>query len=196
MAEELRPTLRAVSDAVLSIAAESFRTPDIHDDRRFRGWWPKGHPDMRSFLGVPISAREGVIGAFYLTEKIGASGFTNARLYEQSRELSILSERNRLALELHDAVSQKLFSLVLTAEAAATLVGRDSAAAGEQLGKLKALAQQALEELRALIFELRPPDLERDGLCGALRKHLDVLAQRRSGAITLDAEAEIAGDPE
>jgi signal transduction histidine kinase len=283
MAEELSPTLRAVSEAVLSIAAErsveevlqrlvesarelagaryaalgtpdgeggfsrfltagmsdglvatlgdlprthgmlgamletakSFRTPDIHDDWRFRGWWPKGHPDMRSFLGVPISAREGVIGAFYLTEKIGASGFsvadqeliellaahaaiaiTNARLYEQSRELSILSERNRLALELHDAISQKLFSLVLTAEAAATLVGRDSAAAGEQLGKLKALAQEALEELRALIFELRPPDLERDGLCGALRKHLDVLAQRGSGAITFDAEAEIAGDPE
>jgi signal transduction histidine kinase len=170
---------------------------------------------MRSFLGVPISAREGVIGAFYLTEKIGASGFsiadqeliellaahaaiaiTNARLYEQSRELSILSERNRLALELHDAVSQKLFSIVLTAEAAATLVGRDSVAAGEQLGKLKALAQEALEELRALIFELRPPDLERDGLSGALRKHVDVLTQRRSGVIALEADAEIAGDPE
>ena len=174
---------------------------------------PPGHalvprrPDRR--------AREDVIGAFYLTEKIEASDFsvadqeliellaahaaiaiTNARLYEQSRELSILSERNRLALELHDAVSQKLFSLVLTAEAAATLVGRDSAAAGEQLGKLKALAQEAHEELRALIFELRPPDLARDGLSGALRKHLDVLAQRRSGVITLDAEAEIAGDPE
>jgi len=133
---------------------------------------------------------------FELLATHAAIAITNARLYEQSRELSILSERNRLALELHDAVSQKLFSLVLTAEAAATLVGRDSAAAGEQLGKLKALAQQALEELRALIFELRPPDLERDGLCGALRKHLDVLAQRRSGAITLDAEAEIAGDPE
>src|SRR4029450_2652575 len=95
----------------------------------------KGHPDMRSFLGVPISAREGVIGAFYLTEKIGASGFsvadqeliellaahaaiaiTNARLYEQSRELSILSERNRLALELHDPGSHKIFSPGPTAE--------------------------------------------------------------------------------
>src|SRR5439155_26460646 len=138
-----------------------------HDDPRFRGWWPKGHPDMRSFLGVPIVAREGVIGAFYLTQKIGASDFTdndrqliellaahaaiaitNARLYEQSRELSVLSERNRLALELHHAVSQKLFSLVLTAEAAETLAGRDPAAAGEQMARLKALAQEALDELR------------------------------------------------
>ena len=44
---------------------------DIHDHPRFRGWWPRGHPDMRSFLGVPIVAPEGVIGAFYLTEKDG-----------------------------------------------------------------------------------------------------------------------------
>ncbi len=99
---------------------------------------------MRSFLGVPIVARDEVIGAFYLTEKEGADGFdeadqeliellaahaaiaiTNAQLYERSRELSILSERNRLALELHDVVSQKLFSLNLSADSAATLLDRD-----------------------------------------------------------------------
>jgi signal transduction histidine kinase len=195
--------------------AESFRTTDIHDDPRFRGWWPKGHPDMRSFLGVPIATREGVIGAFYLTEKSGAAEFTdedrrlieilaahaaiaitNARLYEQSRELSILSERNRLALELHDAVSQKLFSLVLNAEAAETLAARDPAAAGEQAARLKSLAQEALDELRALIFELRPPDLERDGLCGALRKHVEVVRARASGEIALELEDGLAVDAE
>ena len=119
----------------------AYRTDDIHDDPRFRGWWPREHPDMRSFLGVPIRARDEVIGAFYLTEKEGETGFdeldqeliellaahaaiaiTNARLYERSRELSILSERNRLALELHDVVSQTLFSLNLSADSAATLL--------------------------------------------------------------------------
>ena len=45
-------------------------------DPRFRGWWPRGHPDMRSFLGVPIVAPEGVIGAFYLTEKDGRRAST------------------------------------------------------------------------------------------------------------------------
>lgn len=193
--------------------AESLRTSDIHDDPRFRGWWPKGHPDMRSFLGVPVVARTEVIGAFYLTEKVGAAEFTgadqqmiellaahaaiaitNARLHARSRELSVLSERNRLALELHDAVSQKLFSLVLTAEAAGTLLGRDTAAAGEQVAKLKTLAQEALEELRSLIFELRPPDLARDGLAGALRKHVDALRRFESGAIELEVEGEIARD--
>src|SRR3954471_4571461 len=171
-----------------------YRTHDIHTDPRFRGWWPGAHPDMRSFLGVPIVAAEGVIGAFYLTEKEGADVFddadqeliellaahaaiaiTNARLYERSRELSMLSERNRLALELHDVVSQKLFGLVLTAESAGTLLDQDVGAARAQIGRLQALAREALDELRSLVLELRPPDLERDGLSGALRKHIEVV---------------------
>jgi signal transduction histidine kinase len=178
---------------------DPYRTQDIHGDPRFRGWWPAGHPDMRSFLGVPIVAAEGVIGAFYLTHKEGADVFgdadqeliellaahaaiaiTNARLYERSRELSMLSERNRLALELHDVVSQKLFGLVLTAESAATLFDRDAAAARGQVERLQDLAREALDELRALVLELRAPDLERDGLCGALRKHAE-LQQRLHG---------------
>src|SRR5205809_4303884 len=95
-----------------------YRTHDIHEDSRFRGWWPSGHPDMRSFLGVPIVGPAGVIGAFYLTEKEGSAGFgaaeeqligllaahaaiaiTNAGLYERSRQPPIVAERNRLALE-------------------------------------------------------------------------------------------------
>src|SRR6476661_1826388 len=47
---------------------ESHRTEDIRADPRFKGWWPRAHPSMRSFLGVPIVARGEVIGALYLTE--------------------------------------------------------------------------------------------------------------------------------
>ena len=197
-------------------APEPFRTSDIHGHPRFRGWWPRAHPDMRSFLGVPIVAPEGVIGAFYLTEKEGADDFsatdqeviellaahaaiaiTNARLYERSRELSILAERNRLALELHDAVSQKLFSLVLTAEAAGTLLDRDAdaPAARAQLAKVQESARSALDELRSLIFELRPPDLARDGLCGALRKHVEVVRPLLPQAIEVDLEDDLEVEP-
>ncbi|MDQ6775728.1 MAG: GAF domain-containing sensor histidine kinase [Actinomycetota bacterium] len=190
----------------------SFRTEDIHSHARFRGWWPDEHPDMRSFLGVPIVASDGVIGAFYLTEKEGPAPFgdedqeviellaahaaiaiTNARLYERSRELSMLSERNRLALELHDVVSQKLFSLVLSAEAAATLLDRDVPAARLQIDRVQQLARQALDELRLLILELRPPDLERDGLAGALRKEVDMLRQLHDVEILLEVEDGING---
>jgi signal transduction histidine kinase len=193
---------------------EPFLTPDIHGHPRFRGWWPKGHPDMRSFLGVPIVARDRVIGAFYLTDKIGAAEFgdgdqeliellaahaaiaiTNARLYEESRELSVLSERNRLALDLHDAVSQKLFGLVLAAESAGTLLDRDPGAAREQVAKLQTLAQEARDELRSLVFELRPPDLERDGLCGALRKHVELLRRLQPIEIDLELDADLELEP-
>ena len=191
-----------------------YRTDDIHDDPRFRGWWPREHPDMRSFLGVPIVAQHEVIGAFYLTDKEDADTFdagdreliellaahaaiaiTNARLYERSRELSILSERNRLALELHDVVSQKLFSLTLTAEAAATQLDRDPEAARTQLERLRTLAREALDELRSLILGLRPPELERDGLAGALAKEVDMLRHVHGVEIELrfDGVCEPAG---
>jgi signal transduction histidine kinase len=187
----------------------AYRTQDIHDDPRFRGWWPRQHPDMRSFLGVPIRARDEVIGAFYLTEKEGAGAFdqldqeliellaahaaiaiTNARLYERSRELSILSERNRLALELHDVVSQKLFSLNLSADAAATLLDRDADAARAQLERVRELAREALAELRSLILGLRPADLDQDGLEGALRKEVAMLARVHG----IDIVLEVHGD--
>ena len=207
------PRQHGVLGAMLEVR-EPYRTPDIHQHPRFRGWWPEGHPDMRSFLGVPIVSPDGVIGAFYLTEKLGASDFgeedqeliellaahaaitiTNARLYEQSRELSVLAERNRLALDLHDAVSQKLFGLALAAESAGTLLDRDPEAAREQVAKLQTLAQEARDELRSLVYELRPPDLERDGLCVALRKQVEVLRRLQPIAIDLDLDAAVEGDP-
>jgi signal transduction histidine kinase len=174
-------------------SARPYRTPDIHAHERFRGWWPSAHPDMRSFLGVPIVARGGIIGALYLTDKEGAEQFSgaderlivllaahaaiaieNARLHERSRELSIVEERNRLARELHDSVTQQLFGVVLAAESAGELLERGEAA-GEQLGRVQALARGAMEELRSVVFELRPASLEAEGLGQVLRKHVDVL---------------------
>jgi signal transduction histidine kinase len=196
---------------------ESYRTADIRQDPRFRGWWPRAHPQMRSFLGVPIVARGSVIAAFYVTDKVDADEFDeadqrliemlaahaavaieNARLLERSRELSIVEERNRLARELHDSVSQKLFGLVLGAESAGTLLDRDPEAAAEQVARLGELAQEALGELRELIFELRPASLEEEGLAATLRKEVDVLRRvhgrdielRIAGSANCAAEAE------
>jgi signal transduction histidine kinase len=206
------PRQHGVLGAMLETAAP-YRTRDLRDHPRFRGWWPAGHPDMRSFLGVPIVSPQGVIGAFYLTEKIEAPDFTegdeeligllaahaaiaiaNARLYEETRELSIVAERNRLALDLHDAVTQKLFALVLSADAARTLLGRDPAAAREQVEKLQTQAQEALDELHTLVFELRPPDLEKDGLGVALRKHVEVLRRLDEREIGLEVTRDVPPD--
>ncbi len=201
------PRTHGMLGAMLT-ADGAYLSRDIHEDPRFRGWWPNDHPDMRSFLGVPIVAREEVIGAFYLTEKADTQCFdesdrgliellaahaaiaiTNARLYERSRELSILSERNRLALELHDAVTQKLFSLNLAAESAATLLDRDAEAAGRQLERVRALSREALEELRSLILGLRPADLEHDGLEAALRKEVAMVSRVHGIEVKLSARS-------
>src|SRR5829696_6035360 len=176
-----------------------YRTPDIHRHERFRGWWPRAHPDMRSFLGVPIVSRGGILGALYLTDKEKGGAFTdadeglivllaahaaiaieNARLHERSRELSILEERNRLARELHDSVTQQLFAVTLAAESASQLLARGEAAAGTELERVQALARGAMDELRSVVFELRPVALEAEGLASALRKHVEVL-RRVSG---------------
>jgi signal transduction histidine kinase len=180
-------------------AAEPHLTDDITADPRFRGWWPSAHPQMRSFLGVPIVTRGEVLGAVYLTEKEDGSMFSsadqkliellaahaaiaieNARLYQRSRELSIIEERNRLARELHDSVTQRLFGVALAAESASTLLERDPSKAAVELDRVSELARGAMEELRAVVFELRPGSLEAEGLATVLRKHVDVL-RRVSG---------------
>ena len=209
------PRTHGMLGAMLEPPAAPYRSDDIHTHPRFRGWWPRGHPDMRSFLGVPIVVAGEVIGAFYLTEKHGAETFggedqaliellashaaiaiTNARLYERSRELSILSERNRLALELHDAVSQKLFGVVLSAEAAATMIEQDRDAAREQVQRVRRIAQEALEELRTLILGLRPAEIERDGLAGALQQEVAMLAGLHQAELQLTVAGEPKPDPE
>ncbi|MDX6689586.1 MAG: hypothetical protein QOG15_1043 [Solirubrobacteraceae bacterium] len=190
-----------------------YRTSDVRQDPRFRGWWPQTHPSMGSFLGVPIVSRGAIVGAFYLTDKENGDAFSdadqalietfaahaglaiqNARLHERSRELNIVEERNRLARELHDAVTQKLFAVVLAAETSAALLDEDVAGAGEQLERVRELAREAMEELRSVIVHLRPPALEAEGLAGALAKHVDVLrrAYRREISLDLDGEAAVA----
>jgi signal transduction histidine kinase len=193
---------------------QSYRTSDVRRDPRFRGWWPAAHPNMRSFLGVPIASRSGIVGAFYLTDKQEEDEFSeadqrviemfaahaavaieNARLFERSRELSIVEERTRVARELHDSVNQQLFSLALTAEAADTLLDRDLEAARVQLGRLRELAKEAIEELRSVISALRPVALEADGLGATLHKHVDVLRRVYRRDIALDVADSPRLDP-
>ena len=181
---------------------EPYRTDDIRADPRFE-WWPEAHPRMRSFLGVPLLFKGDIVGAFYLTDKEGgfddadvelvrglaahaAVVIENARLFEASRARSIAEERSRLARDLHDALTQRLFSLNLTLEAAAaTATGADPGPTVDAIHQARGLVDSALAELRALIFELRPPALESDGLVGALRKHAALLSRAYAVPVTV-----------
>jgi signal transduction histidine kinase len=178
------------------------RLDDIRKDERFWGW-PAAHPVLTDVLAVPIKHGDQVLGFIFAACKTEPGGFTerdeqlvsvfaahaaialtNARLYERGQELSVLEERARLARDLHDAVSQKLFSVRAKARAAAVLVERDPARAIEEISSVAALAGEAHAELRAVIDGLAPPELAAGGLVGAIRGY-SVLAGRTSGANVL-----------
>lgn len=169
------------------------RLADIRAHPSF-GWWPAAHPELTDFLGMPIVDGDEILGELFLANKNTPGGFTgddeellrllaahaaialvNARLYERSRELSIMEERHRIARELHDSVTQKLFSLRLTTDAAAALLEQEPPRAAAQLDTVRQLAAEVTDELRAIVVGLRPADLAGDGLDVALRKQAELL---------------------
>ncbi len=154
---------------------------------------------LKSLACVPLNHKEKVIGTLYaaafkprvftdqdltMLASIGnhaAIAIENARLYQEAQQLAAVEERSRLARELHDSVTQSLYSLTLLAEG-----WRRIAQSGEEidmtepLTELGDLGKQALKEMRLLVYQLRPPDLEKEGLLGALHKRLSAV-EKRSG---------------
>lgn len=164
---------------------------------------------MRMAIIVPLMAHDEPVGLMVLAARearavaegelalLGSIGrqvgvaVENARLYLQARTSATLAERNRLARDLHDSVTQTLYGLTLYAKAASRLLrgGRTDLAA-EHLAEAEAAAQQALREMRLLIYELRPPALVGEGLAAALRGRLEAV----EGRAGLDAHLVVEGD--
>ena len=200
---------------VLLTEGKPERLADIRRDPRFEGW-PAAHPQMSHFLGVPVRDGDQVLGIIFAANKTSAAaekhGFTerdlqilslfaahaaialtNARLYERSRDLSVMQERARLARELHDAVTQTLFSIRAPARAAAVLAAREPCAPDRVKAEIEvvgALGAEAHAELRAVIDGLAPPDLQDGGLAESLRRYA-VLAGRAHGIPVTFTAAEL-----
>lgn len=152
--------------------------------------------NLYSWMGVPLMVKDRAIGLltifhnrphFYTQHHAGlvyalanqsAVALENARLYGQAQELAVLQERQRLARELHDSVSQALYSIVLSSRAARTLLQRDPAQLANLLDSVLSQAEAGLAEMRTLIFELRPESLETDGLVIALKKQMESIQAR------------------
>jgi signal transduction histidine kinase len=139
---------------------------------------PGDGPGTGDGAGTQFTARDEELLSLFAAH--AAIALTNARLSERSRELSVLEERSRLAGDLHDAVSQKLFSLRARARAAAVLAGRDPARAAAEMEAVAQLGAEAQAELRAVIDGLAPPELGEAGLAESLRRYA-VLAGRAHG---------------
>ena len=196
--------------AVLLKEGKPLRLADIRADPRFEGW-PSAHPELADILGVPIRDGANVLGFIFAANKRSGGGFTerdeelvtlfaghaaialtNARLYERARQLSVLEERARLARDLHDAVSQKLFSIRVKARAASVLATRDPERAVREMESVAGLAGEAHAELRAVIDGLAPPEIAEGGLAESLRRYA-LLAGKAHGVKVRFAADELPG---
>ena len=113
----------------------------------------------------------------------------NNQLVTQTSKLATVEERARLARELHNSVTQSLFSLNLTLKAARRNIEASPSKAERLLDNVQELAQGALAEMRALIFELRPA-LANEGLESALEKHANSVKARSGLPVHLDIKGE------
>ena len=174
---------------------EALLVNDVSKEPHF--WTTDSLPNTRSELVIPLRVGQQVTGTLdvqmnrinafreddlLVHQSLGdqiAIAIENARLYDRSRELAILEERTRLARELHDSVTQSLFSVHCQAGAVAIYLERDLARSKQELEELRRTAHEALQGMRALIFDLRPVSLKEAGLAAALRDQVE--QQRRTG---------------
>lgn len=152
--------------------------------------------DIKAIMAVPLvvsdrligvlEIQSGVVNRFSYSDKrvmetLGdmiAVAIQNARLYRQAQSYAALQERNRLARELHDSVSQALYGITLGTQTARARLDTNPDKLDEPLDYILSLAEAALAEMRALIFELRPETLEKEGLIEALNKQAVMLKAR------------------
>jgi PAS domain S-box-containing protein len=172
--------------------------------------------DWQAGVYVPLSWENRVFGVFGVYLPAGLAGPTeaelafytaladqaavavsNARLTAEARQLGTSLERARLARELHDSVSQALFSMTMHARAAQLSIAQagidESGPLGRSIAELAGLTRGALEEMRALIFELRPAAVAEEGLVAALRKQAAALSAREQVVFTVDGPKQRLG---
>ena len=169
-----------------------------------------GTDTPKSWLGAPMLVGDQVIGILSVQNLDEENAFEesdvrflqmfaasisialeNARLYEQAQRLAVLEERQRLARELHDSVTQSLYGINLYVEAAVgqMTLGRTGQAL-QYLNDIQTTAQESLAEMRLLIFELRPPILEQEGLVAAIQNRLYSVEHRAGLKFNLENNLE------
>ena len=184
-----------------------FLTPDVSQD--LHGASVQGSR-VQSKLTVPILTKERVIGVLdvesdrlnafdktdvdLITSLADQAGIAieNARLYENVSKSAVLEERQRLARELHDSVTQSLYGITLYSQAAACQLAVEHFEEVDQmLDEINRTSQEALAEMRLLIYELRPPVLEKEGLLSVLQARLTAVEGRAGLKTSLKSDLEI-----
>ncbi len=171
--------------------------------------FPPHHPPMRTLLAAPVWLRNEIIGNLYVCDKENAHGFTeedtealerfaaqaavaiqNARLHRRLQQLSIVAERERIAMDLHDGVIQSLFGVRLRLDAVTAELPNPSPIAGA-LDEVVDRLGNVMADVRHYIFDLRAQLAEEESLSVLLRELLDSL----HGAPVFTTDLQVEGTP-
>ncbi|MCP4541981.1 MAG: GAF domain-containing protein [Chloroflexi bacterium] len=193
--------------AWVAATGEPLLAPNVDNEPRYLFW-----PDVsetRSELAVPLKTKAGGIMGVLNVESDQLNAFDesdvqvlqslanqaaiaieNARLYEQAQRLAAVEERGRLARELHDAVTQTLFSASLIAEVVPKVWQRDPQAGYQQLEEVRMLTRGALAEMRTLLLELRPEALSKSKMGDLLRQLGRAMTGRTGVPVRVTSEGE------
>lgn len=183
----------------------TLRIPDIARHPETHGF-PPHHPPMHSLLGVPIEIAGGIVGNFYLTEKEGATEFSeadqelverfaahagiaiqNARLHREVQKLAIVDERLRISRDLHDGIIQSIYAVSLSLEDVPELIDEDRDVALDRVDRAIDRLHTTIGDIRTFIVGLGPES--GSGLKGALESMARELLAGSDIDVTLNLEA-------
>jgi signal transduction histidine kinase len=198
-----RPTGRGVLGLLITDPAPL--RLDHLEEHPGRYGFPPGHPPMTSFLGVPVRVRDEVYGNLYLTDKEGATSFTdedealaealalaagiaieNSRLHDRVRVVSVLDDRDRIARDLHDRVIQRIYAVGMSLQGAERLPEREQIV--ERVSRAVDELDETITQIRSTIFELGDAALP-----GGLRQAVLHLSEELEGTLGSRPEVRFEG---
>lgn len=184
---KFRPTGRGILGLLLT-KPETLRLTDLSAHPSASGF-PPHHPHMTSFLGVPLTVRENTLGALYLTDKIEEGPFSeqdewlvqqlaahaavaieNAYFYQRLRQRTVLEERERIGMDLHDGIIQSIYAVGLSLELGRMVLEEKASEAEDHIRSAIEGLDNIIRDLRSYIMDLQPGRIQDEPLSTALER--------------------------